>query len=84
METIAQPRQFVDDPRYKRDRQVMLAGFVLENIDAPIREIVAGFAGLPSRERRQRQVSEIEAWERPSGWSTLGSSLTSRSIATEP
>jgi hypothetical protein len=47
METFAQPRQFVDNPRYERDRQVVLANLVLENIDAPIREIVAGFAGLP-------------------------------------
>jgi hypothetical protein len=47
METFAQPRQFVDNPRYERDREVALAKLDLESIDPPIRGIVAGFAELP-------------------------------------
>lgn len=47
METFAQSRQFVVNPRYLRDRQAALAKLNLEDVDAPIREIVAGFAGLP-------------------------------------
>lgn len=47
METFAQPRQFVDNPRFEYDRELVLANLSVENIDAPIREIVAGFAGLP-------------------------------------
>jgi hypothetical protein len=47
METFAQPRQFVEHPHYARDRQAALAGLDLDNIDAPIRHVVAGFARLP-------------------------------------
>jgi len=47
METFAPPRQLVDNPRFERDRNRVRSSLVLENIDAPIREIVAGFAGLP-------------------------------------
>jgi hypothetical protein len=47
METFAQSRQFVDNPRYERERNLALAGLDLESIDAPIREIVAGLARLP-------------------------------------
>jgi len=46
METFAQPRQFVDHPRYERERDHALSGLALEDIDAPIREIVAGLAGM--------------------------------------
>jgi hypothetical protein len=47
METFAQSRQFVDNPRYERERNHVLSSLALENIDAPIHEIVQGFARLP-------------------------------------
>ena len=47
MQTFAQPREFVGNSQYERDRQHALASLVLEDIDAPIRGIVAGFACLP-------------------------------------
>ncbi len=47
MQTFAKPRCFVDNPRYERDREHVLASLVLDDIDAPIRAIVAGFARLP-------------------------------------
>jgi hypothetical protein len=47
METFADAREFVENPRYQRDREVVLEKLALENIDGPIRNIVAGFAELP-------------------------------------
>jgi hypothetical protein len=47
METFAQPRQFVDNPRFVRERDQALSRLALEEIDAPIREIIAGLAELP-------------------------------------
>lgn len=47
METFAAPRALVDDPRYRRDRRRALAGLKPEDIDAPIRDVILGFAELP-------------------------------------
>ena len=47
METFAQARELVQNLQYERDRELVLASLALESIDAPIREIVAGFAKLP-------------------------------------
>jgi hypothetical protein len=47
METFAPPRPFVDNPQYGHDRHAALGNLNLEDIDAPIRGIVAGFTGLP-------------------------------------
>jgi len=47
METFARPREFVDNPRYEVERNRELRHLSLENIDAPIREIVAGLLELP-------------------------------------
>ena len=47
METFAQARQFIDNPRYGRERDLALSNLALESIDAPIREIIAGLARLP-------------------------------------
>lgn len=47
MQTFAQSREFVDNPQYERDRERELASLALEYIDAPIREVVVGFAKLP-------------------------------------
>jgi hypothetical protein len=46
MKTLAPPRRLVDNSQYKRDRDLMLASLDLGTIDAPIRELVAGFARL--------------------------------------
>ena len=47
METFAQAREFVENPRFERDRENILANLVLENVDSPIRELVAGMSALP-------------------------------------
>ncbi len=47
METFEQPRQLVDNPHFRRDRQFALANLARARIDDPIRGIVAGFEGLP-------------------------------------
>ena len=47
METFAGPRQFVANPRYEIERKQALKSLSLESIDAPIREVIEGFAGLP-------------------------------------
>lgn len=47
METFAQPREFVVNPRYERERELALSNLDLKRIDAPIREIIAGLAKLP-------------------------------------
>ncbi len=46
METFAEPRQFVDNPRYEVERQRALKSLSVVSIDAPIRELVEGFARL--------------------------------------
>ena len=47
MKTFEQPRQLVDNPHFRRDRQVALANLARARIDDPIRGIVAAFADLP-------------------------------------
>ncbi len=46
METFEQPRDLVDNPHFESDRQVVLSNLARARIDAPIRGIIAGFAGL--------------------------------------
>ena len=46
MKTFGHPRQLVDNPQFHRDRELALASLARANIDAPIREIIAAFAGL--------------------------------------
>lgn len=47
METFAKPRQFVENPRYFKDRHDTLAALDLRTIDKPIRDIIDGFAAFP-------------------------------------
>lgn len=47
METFAEARELVDDPGFTAERERVLAGLVLEDIDAPLRGLVRGFAALP-------------------------------------
>ena len=47
METFAEARPFVDHPEYSTDRRRTLAGVNPEDIDPPIRGLVARFAELP-------------------------------------
>ena len=47
METFTEPRQFVENPRYFKDRHDTLAALDLRTIDKPIRDIIDGFAALP-------------------------------------
>jgi hypothetical protein len=47
METFAEARPFVGHPEYSTDRRRILAGVNPEDIDPPIRDLVARFAELP-------------------------------------
>lgn len=47
METFTEPRQFVENPRYSKDRHDTLAALDLRTIDEPIVDIIDGFAALP-------------------------------------
>ena len=47
METFAEPREFVENTRYARDRQRAASAFAPQSIDAPIRDVILGFARLP-------------------------------------
>jgi len=47
LETFAEPREFVENTRYARDRQRAVSAFAPQSIDAPIRDIILGFARLP-------------------------------------
>lgn len=47
METFAQPRWFVDHSLFEADRKQALKKLVMDEIDAPIRDIVEGFSRLP-------------------------------------
>jgi hypothetical protein len=47
LETFSKTRDFVQHPHYVRDRSNMLSGLMLEDIDAPIRDIVTAFGKLP-------------------------------------
>lgn len=47
METFSAPRGFVENPGYARDRKTVLSVLSPEDIDAPILDVVFGFADLP-------------------------------------
>lgn len=47
METFTQPRDILDNPRFKEQRQEYLSRLDLGTIDAPIVELVRAFAKLP-------------------------------------
>lgn len=47
METFTELRDFVDNPHYPEQRQAHLGKLNINGIDAPIAEIVSGFAELP-------------------------------------
>jgi hypothetical protein len=47
METFSQAREFVRNPRYKRDRAQVTATLALDGIDAPIRDVISAFNVLP-------------------------------------
>ena len=47
METFGEPRDFVKNERYAQARKDALAALDMGAIDAPIVDIVAGFAKLP-------------------------------------
>ena len=47
METFAKPRMLVNNPHYDVERSRHIRVLALDNIDEPIRQIVAGFAKLP-------------------------------------
>jgi hypothetical protein len=44
---LTEPRGMAENPRYLQQRRATLAALDLESIDAPIRDVVRGFAGLP-------------------------------------
>lgn len=47
METLTELKDFVNNPRYHQQRQEYLSRLDIDTIDAPIFEIVGGFAELP-------------------------------------
>jgi len=47
VETFAHPRQLVDNPRFESDRERALKNLVLDEIDAPIRNIINDLSTLP-------------------------------------
>ena len=47
METFSNPREFIQHSHFARDRSNVLSDLRLENIDAPIRDIVAALGKLP-------------------------------------
>lgn len=47
MRTFEAVRELVDDPGYTAERERVLASLELEDIDAPLRRIIRGFAALP-------------------------------------
>jgi len=47
VETFTPPREFVEHPRFREEREAALASLDLAEIDEPIADIVAGFAKLP-------------------------------------
>jgi hypothetical protein len=46
METFAEPRKLVDNPRYEAERRSALDSLSLTSIDTPIRKLIEGFAKL--------------------------------------
>ena len=47
METFAEPKKLVENPRYQEQRRESLAGLSDDMIDAPIVDIINGFNKLP-------------------------------------
>ena len=47
METFVEPKPFVNNPDYQRQRQAYLSTFSIDVIDKPIVDIISGFAKLP-------------------------------------
>ena len=47
METFAPPRRLVDHPLFEADRKRALKKLDIDEVDAPIRDIVEGFSRLP-------------------------------------
>ncbi len=47
METFAQPKNLVHDPRFMRDREQITATLSLDVIDTPIRDVISAFNALP-------------------------------------
>jgi hypothetical protein len=47
LETFREPREFVKNERYARDREDTLSALDLGSIDEPIVDIIAGFAKIP-------------------------------------
>lgn len=47
METFAEPREFVETARYASDRQRTLSAMAPRSIDAPILDLILGFARMP-------------------------------------
>ena len=47
METFAAPREFAEHESYSRDRDRVMSALDPASIDAPIRDVVRGFAQLP-------------------------------------
>ena len=47
METFAQPKGFVHNPRFRHDREQATAALTLDAIDAPIRDVISAFGALP-------------------------------------
>ena len=47
METFIEPRQFVKNPRFSKDRHDTLAALDLRKIDGPIVDLIDGFTALP-------------------------------------
>ena len=47
METFAEPRELVENARYAEDRQRVISTLASQTIDAPILDVIEGFARLP-------------------------------------
>jgi hypothetical protein len=47
METFSESRDFIKHPHYARDRSNVLSGLSIEDIDAPIRDLVMALGKLP-------------------------------------
>ena len=47
METFTELKPFVDNPLYQEQREKALSGLDINTIDAPMIEIINGFAKLP-------------------------------------
>lgn len=47
METFAQAREFIENPSFRRDRENILENLVWQEVDLPIRDLVASMSTLP-------------------------------------